>query len=129
MTGYRFNSNKLNGKTQIHCAGANSGSITIAGNSSQSNIALLGEVLSGATIRRVVWGTDTNWTITRGSNVVMVLTQAGDIDLAGLAVQLDAAGTLSINTSSANGFLMIELNKVLTTWSPLNANAIASGNY
>ena len=53
---FRFLSNKASGKTQVHITSTSN--INVAGNSSQSDIALSTETLTGATIRRVVWGTD-----------------------------------------------------------------------
>jgi hypothetical protein len=114
--GYRLMSNKVNGRVTIHVAAANSGDIIVVGNNSVSNLTSnAAEIISGAIIRRIFWGTDTNWSIKRGANVVLVLTQTGQMDFEGCAINLDPAANVSANTSSANGFLILELAKTFTT--------------
>ncbi len=129
---YRFNSNKLNGKAQIHIVTANSGDIIVAGNSTVSNLTVnstSGEVLTGAYIRRVIWSTDTRWVVNRGGNTMIVLTGTGDIRLDGMTMVLDPAANISVNTAGAttNGFIMLEVDKVLSAYSTVFANA--GGSY
>jgi hypothetical protein len=115
---YRIMSNKVNGKVTLHIAGANSGDIIVAGNNSVSNLtANSAEIISGAAIRRIYWATDTNWNVKRGANVVAVLTGSGDMQLDGMPITLDAAANVSANTSSANGFLVMELSKAFSAYS------------
>lgn len=112
---YRFMSNKFNGKATIHVAAANSGDIIVVGNNSVSNLvvnATCTEVIAGAFIRKVSWGTDVNWSIKRGANVVMVLTGSGEMHLDAMAMNLDPTANISANTSSANSFLILHIDKI-----------------
>lgn len=94
------------------------GSLTIAGNTSQSNVALTGETLTGASIRKVFYGAtaDTvSWTIKRGSNTVAVFCGTGVADFTGqgMGLDIDPAGTLVANCSGT-GYIMIECKKIGT---------------
>jgi hypothetical protein len=115
---YSFLWNRLNGKAAIHLAPGGNCDIVVVGNSSTSNLtvnATSTEVIANAQIRRVVWGTDANIQIKRGANVVMVLTQSGDVDLAGLAVNLFPTAGINVATLNANSFLIMEIDKGFTT--------------
>lgn len=105
--------NRLNSTVAIHAA-ANV-TYTIAGNNSVSNVATGSEVLTGATIKKVAFGSDAGrWTVKRGSNTVLVLTGTQVIDFAmmGISINTDAAATLVLELSgTANGFIVIEIAK------------------
>ncbi len=118
---YRFISNKISGKTIIHVAGANSGSIMVIASNATNNSELRAhadEVVRGAYIRKLIWGTDTNWLIQRNdANVtinVAVLTQTGEMRLDGTAITLLPHANISATTSSANSFLIMELDKLFS---------------
>jgi len=115
---YRFISNKFNGKATIHIVGGTASDIVVVGNSTVSNLtvnATSSEIISGAIIRRVIWGTDIPIKVTRGANVVIVLTQAGDIDFAGLSINLDSAASINVANLTANSFLVMEIDKIFSS--------------
>lgn len=97
------------GRTVLH-ATSNS-MVVIAGNNSVSNIATASQELSGATIARVWFGSDDNWSITRGANVVYVASGSGYHYFDGATINLFKSANLTVTTASANGFIMIELKK------------------
>lgn len=91
---------------------------TIAGNNSVSNVAIDDEVLTGAAIKQVWYGSPsgshTYWIVKRGSNTVLVLEGTGYLDFAGNGSLLkkDSTGTLVLElVGSANGFIQLELQK------------------
>lgn len=93
------------------------GSANIAGNSSTSDVALSNEVLSGAYIRRVWWGTDSanaSWTVKRGANTVLVLNTSGQMDFseAGAVITGNNAANVSCTLAGGNGFIMLDLGKI-----------------
>lgn len=106
-------SNKLNGPVVIHTV-ANS-TLTIAGNNSVSNVATSTEVLTGAVVKKVMYGSDAgHWSIKRGANTILVLTGTGVMDFASInsPISVDSTGTLVMTLNgSANGFLVVELSK------------------
>lgn len=111
---YSLISNKKNLAVTVHASAANA-TLVIAGNNSVSNVATGDEVLTGATITQVFWGTDSGSVqILRGANLVITCTQTGHLDFAGsgMALTSDQAANLVINFESANGFAMVELQKV-----------------
>lgn len=94
-------------------------SIVVSGNSSVSNIALSGEVVNSAHISQVWWGSSNSsyWTVKRGSNTVIVLTETGYMDFAGngLGLQQDQTANIEITlTGSGVGFLALEGQKKAT---------------
>lgn len=95
-------------------------SLTIAGNSSVSNVAVTDEVLVGAAIKQVWWGSEAGagtWFVKRGSNTVGVYDSTGWHDYAGNGCMLnkDSSATLELELAgTANGFIMIELQKIGT---------------
>ena len=107
--------NRKNLSVTVHAA-ANL-TLTIAGNSSVSNIATGDEVLTGASIKQVWWGSQTGagyWNVSRGSNLVGCYDSTGWHDYAGNGNLLnkDSTGTLVLTlVGSANGFIMLELQK------------------
>lgn len=109
--------NRKNLNVVIHCT-ANA-TLVIAGNNSVSNVATSDEVLTGASIKQVWWGTDGSgtWLIKRGSNTVAVYDSTGWHDYAGNGSMLskDASANVVIQlVGTANGFIMIELQKIGT---------------
>lgn len=91
---------------------------TIAGASGVSDIATGDEVLTGASIKQVWYGSPSGstayWVVKRGANVVMVLEGTGYLDFAGAGSLLkkDSTGTLVLElVGSANGFIQMELQK------------------
>jgi hypothetical protein len=94
--------------------------INIAGDSTTSDIAQVGEVITGATISQVWYGCANGswWEIKRGANTVLHVESTGYLDFAGNGVALnkDVGGTLVANlNSSQTGTLIIELTKVPTS--------------
>ena len=116
---YRVQANRKNLSVTLHMS-ANSGTITVAGNSAVSNVAIGDEVLTGAYITQVWVGSPSGaeggayWEIKRGANTVAVLDSTCYIDYAGCGnpITLDSSATLSANlVGSTAGYLMIELQK------------------
>jgi len=59
-----------------------------------------------------VWyGSDANWSIARGANLVYSTSGSGYHYFDGAALNLFKAANLAVATTSANGFIMIELKK------------------
>jgi len=108
--------NRKNTSAVIHITGSNT--ITIAGNSTVSDVAIGNEVLTGCTITQVFCGSSSGngayWTIKRGANTVAVLDSTGYYDYAGagMALSVDSGGTLVANLINGNdGYLLIEVQK------------------
>lgn len=110
-------SNKHNKAVTIHVASANA-SLVVAGNTAASNVAMTDETLTGGYIKQITWGTDAgSIQVLRGANLVATFTQAGSINYASLGTPLTQypAANLNINfVGSANGYCLVELQKVLT---------------
>lgn len=105
-------SNGINGKTILHYV-ANA-TVVVAGNNSVSNVATSTEVITGATIRQVLWGTDTGaWTVKRGANTVLVLSGTNQLPFSAFncPVNVDKAANVVITLSSGTGFIILELQK------------------
>ncbi len=106
-------SNKLNSSVVVHTT-ANL-TLTIAGNNSVSNIATGTEILTGASIKKLIYGSDAgHWSVKRGANVVAILTGTGELNFSslGTSINLDRTGTVVLTLNgSANGFCMVELSK------------------
>lgn len=113
---YTILQNKKNLSVVIH-ADANT-TLTIAGNSSVSNVATSDEILTGAAIKQVWYGSESGfWKVLRGSNTVGVYDSTSWIDYAGTGVMLtkDVGATLVLQLNgSANGYIMVELQKIGT---------------
>lgn len=117
-------SNKKNLSLVLHVSSANSGNIVVTGNSTTSNIggtstcvALSDEVLTGAYITQVVWGSDGAGSIQvlRGANVAAVYDSTGQHEYAGTGMPLNMwpAANLAVNfIGSSNAFVTIELQKI-----------------
>jgi hypothetical protein len=91
--------------------------INVAGISTNSDIALPGEVITGATITQVWYGCSNSghWELKRGANTVAVVDSTGYMDFAGNGVALnkDVEGTLVANLNlTTTGFVIIELTKI-----------------
>ena len=101
---------------------ANSGPVIVVGNSTVSNLAVGDEVINGAYITQVAFGSPSGnaayWEIKRGANLVLSLDSTSYIDFAGAGMSLtqDATANLSANLIGAtSGFVTIELQKVANT--------------
>ena len=108
--------NRKNTSAVIHITGSNT--VTIAGNSTVSDVAIGNEVLTGCTITQVFCGSSSGngayWTIKRGANTVAVLDSTGYFDYAGagMALSVDSGGTLEANLiNGTDGYLLIEIQK------------------
>lgn len=115
---YRIINNKKS--TSVFVLFTANSTLTIAGNTSVSNVAIDNEELSGAVIQRAWCGTSSGdgayWTVKRGANTVAVFDSTAFIDYAGngLVLGLDSSATLSanINGSVLTGTLILELKKI-----------------
>ena len=117
-------SNKKNLSLVLHISSANSGNIVVSGNSTTSNIggtstcvALSDEVLTGAYITQVAWGSDGAGSIQvlRGANLAAVYDSTGQHEYAGCGMPLNMwpAANLAVNfIGSSNAFVTIELQKI-----------------
>jgi len=112
--GARMIANRKNLSATLHFT-ANA-TIIVSGNNSVSHLAIGDEVLTGASITQVWHGSQVQWTVKRGANTVGVFDSTSYVDFAGNgnAINLDSAATLvvSLDSSTANGYLMIELQKI-----------------
>lgn len=97
--------------------------ITVTGNSSVSNIAWgsgntqIEETLTGASIVQVFWGAADGgyWNVKRNTTLVLTLPDTGTMDFAGSGCSLVANSAETVVAElvgTANGFLMIELQKI-----------------
>lgn len=117
---YRILNNKRG--TSTHVLFTANSTITIAGNSSTSAIAIDNEELTGASILRAWCGSSSGngafWTVRRGANTVFVFDSTAFMDFAGngLSINVDTAATLTANINGANltGSLILELKKIGT---------------
>lgn len=111
--------NRKNLSVTVHAA-ANL-TLTIAGNNSVSDVAIDDEVIVGAAIKQVWWGSTAGtgtWIVKRGANVAGVYDSTGWHDYAGNGNMnnIDATGTLVLElVGTANGFIMVELQKIKTS--------------
>lgn len=109
--------NRLGTSAVIHTA-ANA-TYVIAGNSSVSNVASDGEVLTGGNITQAWWGVANGgyWEVKRDDTTVLVFTESGYADYAGAGVSLVANSTgnvvITLNGSNA-GYCMLEIQKTPT---------------
>lgn len=109
--------NRKNTSAVIHIT-ANS-TITVAGNSSVSNVAINNEVLTGCTIVQAFSGAGNGayWTVKRGANTALVLDSTGYYDFAGsgMALTMDPGATIVANlVNGTDGYLMLEVQKIGT---------------
>ena len=117
---YRILNNKRG--TSAHVLFTANSTITIAGNSITSAIAIDNEELTGASILRAWCGSSSGngafWTVRRGANntPVFVFDSTAFMDFVGngITINLDTAATLSANINGGNltGSLILELKKI-----------------
>lgn len=114
---YRIMQNRKNKTVTLHFT-ANA-TVVIAGDENTSNIALPGEVITGAHIRQAWYGTPSGavayWRVSRGANTVAVLDSTSYTDFAGNgnAITLDQDATLTASlVGSPEGYLIVELQKI-----------------
>ena len=115
---YRIISNKRYSTAALLFTASN-GNITIAGNSTTSAIGRDDEVLAGALITQIWFGSPSGnaayWTIRRASNTVFVADSTAYLDFRGngVGLTLDATETLSCNlVGTSVGSLIVELKKL-----------------
>lgn len=113
---YTITANRKNTSAVIHAASANV-SLTIAGNSATSNVAISDEVLTGAYITQAFWGCDGvgHIQVKRGSTLVAVYDSTGQQEYAGVGmpITVGASDTLNIQfVGSANSYIMLEIQKI-----------------
>lgn len=93
--------------------------VNITGNSTVSAIAIGDEVVNGAVITQVWYGSEGHWVVKKGSNTVAVFDSTGYTDFAGCGITLNVDSTAPTLTAelnnTGNGFIIIELTKVPTT--------------
>ena len=107
-------SNKKNTSAVLHF-NANA-TVIVAGNSSQSNVAMSDEVLTGATIVQSFWGVDGTGSIQvkRDTTLIAVYDSTGFKDYAGCGMPLNVVPTGNINVTfvgTSNAYLMLEVQK------------------
>lgn len=120
-------SNRKNTSFVLHVSAANSGNVVVAGNSTTTNVAGTStciatgdEVISGAYITQVVWGSDGAGSIQvlRGSTLVAVYDSTGQKDYAGCGIPLNVNPTANLVVNfvgSSNAYCILELQKLGTT--------------
>lgn len=120
-------SNRKNTSFVLHVSAANSGNVVVVGNSTTTNVAGTStciatgdEVISGAYITQVVWGTDGAGSIQvlRGSTLVAVYDSTGQKDYAGCGIPLNVNPTANLVVNfvgSSNAYCILELQKLGTT--------------
>ena len=113
---YRVFNNKRYGTATILFT--SNDTVTVAGNTTSSNVAVSDEILTGATITQMWCGSPSGnaayWTVKRGANTVFVADSTAYIDFRGngSGLTLDEAGTLVANLVGATvGTLIIEIKK------------------
>lgn len=113
---HRVIANRKNLSATLHFT-ANA-TVVIAGNSSVSDIAVDNEVLTGAYITQMWYGTPSGavayWEVKRGANTVAILDSTSYTDYAGNGnpIRLDNEATLVVTLVGTDaGYLMVELQK------------------
>lgn len=93
--------------------------INIAGDSTTSDIAVGTEVITGASIKQIWYGSNNgHWAVGRGSNTAAILNNTGHMDFIshGITLNKDTGATLTANLNSTGvGFIIIEVSKIPTT--------------
>lgn len=106
-------SNKAQREFSFHAASANA-TLVVAGNSSVSNCAVSGETVVGATVAKVIWGTDSgSITLKRGANTVAVYNNSGFItyDAFALPITVSPTANVTVEFTSANAYIIVSLHK------------------
>lgn len=111
----RITSNKKNASAVIHFIPANT-TLTVAGNSTTSNVATSNEILTGGYVAQAFWGTDGHIKLKRGANTIAIFDSTGYKDYAGcgMPITLDQDATIVVEFTSANSYLLLEVQKVGT---------------
>jgi hypothetical protein len=93
--------------------------ITVAGATGVSDIAVGDEVITGCSIKQIWFGSNNgHWEVKRGANVAAILNNTGHMDFIshGITLNKDTTATLSANLNSTGvGFIVIEVSKIPTT--------------
>ena len=125
-------SSRKNTSFVLHISSANSGNIVLVGNSTTTNVngtstcvAISDEVLSGAYITQVFFGTDGTGHIQvlRGSTLVATYDTSGQKDYAGsgMPLNINPTANLVVNfVGTSNAYCMLELQKQGTFISEYN---------
>lgn len=104
---------KPGGKTLIRLT-ANA-TLVVVGNNSVSNVAASNsEIVESATITKVFWSGNGQYTVARGANTILTLHGNGWWDLYqhGIALTEDSTANVVItNSSGSTGTIMLELSK------------------
>lgn len=120
-------SNRKNTSFVLHVSAANTGNVVVVGNSTTTNvngtttcIATGDEVIGGAYITQVAWGSDGVGSIQvlRGSSLVAVFDSTGQKDYAGCGIPLNVNPTANLVVNfvgSSNAYCILELQKLGTT--------------
>lgn len=110
--------NRKNLSVTVHAT--SNATFVIAGNNSVSNVATGDEVLTGAAIKQIWYGSPSGngafWTVKRGSNTIAIVDGTGWMDFAGNGnmINKDSSATLVLELNNAaddQGFIMVELQK------------------
>lgn len=124
-------SNRKNLSSVIHVSAANT-TIVCSGNSSTTNVdststclAISDEVLTGVNIVQSFWGVDPAGyaIVKRGTSIVAVYDSTGYKDYAGNGMSLNVGQSANLTiefVGTANGYVMLEVQKVGTFVSPYN---------
>lgn len=101
--------NRKNSSAVLHVTSSNT--FVIAGNNSVSNVATGDEIITGCNIRTAMWSG--SWTVARGSNTVLVLSNAGTLDFAlnDMAIGTDSTANVVCTLTTGTGFLMLKVGK------------------
>jgi len=97
--------NQKNGKVIIHA--------TANVNSNVSSFQLSGETISGLAINAVLWGSSNTVQIKRDSNMLLYLTDTGDLEFAGNGFALQGNNTANVVIEiDGTGFCILDLQKM-----------------
>lgn len=114
---YRILNNKKNGTFSVLFTASNTGFI-VAGNTTNSNVALTGENLAGATVLQAWFGSPSGnaayWQLKRGANTIMVFDSTAYIDFRGNGLGLDVDMTANVAANligTTVGTLIVEFKK------------------
>jgi len=111
---YIITSNKLNLSVTLHIT-ENCG-LTIAGNNTVSDIALPGEILTGAYINQISWACTPNayLQVLRGISIAGIYDSSSTHDYSGcgMPLKINSEKPLSFNFLNGSGFCTIELQKI-----------------
>jgi hypothetical protein len=113
---YTILSNKKNTSAVILIT--SNSTLTIAGNSTVSNVATGSEVLTGCSISQIFCGSNSGnaayWVVKRGTDLTAILDSTGYFDYAGCGMALTNSPTATLVANlenSTTGYLLIEIQK------------------